>query len=82
LRSVGAFLVQKRIAFNINLWYNLDTEREVNKMKFTYKQYLFKNELEQFKNDIEIIEEEKMDLGSVVTFHCEDEKVLDKIFQE
>lgn len=51
-------------------------------MKFTYKQYLFKNELEQFKNDIEIIAEEKMDLGSVVTFHCEDEKVLNKIFQE
>jgi hypothetical protein len=59
-----------------------DNEREVITMKFTYKQYLFKNELEQFKNDIEIIEEEKMDLGSMVTFHCEDEKVLDKIFQD
>jgi hypothetical protein len=29
LWSVGAFLGQKRLELNINLWYNLDTEREI-----------------------------------------------------
>ena len=51
-------------------------------MKFTYKVYLFKREIEKYKNDIEIIAEEKMDLGSIVTFHCENKKVLDEIFSE
>lgn len=51
-------------------------------MKFTYKIYLFKKDIEKYKNDIEIIAEEKKDLGSIVTFHCENEKVLDEIFSE
>lgn len=51
-------------------------------MKYTYKTYMLKREIENYKNDIEIVAEEKMDLGSMVTFHCENEKVLDKIFSE
>ena len=51
-------------------------------MKFTYKAYLLKKDIEKYKNDIEIITEKKMDLGSIVTFHCENAKVLDEIFSE
>ena len=51
-------------------------------MKFTYKRYLFYTEIEKYKNDIEIIEMDKMDLGAMVTFHCNNSKVLDEIFAE
>jgi hypothetical protein len=43
---------------------------------------MFKRDIEKYKNDIEIIAEEKMDLGSIVTFRCENAKVLDEIFSE
>jgi hypothetical protein len=43
---------------------------------------MLKRDIEKYKNDIEIIAEEKMDLGSIVTFHCENKKVLDEIFVE
>jgi hypothetical protein len=56
--------------------------KEMKQMKFTYKTYMFKRDIEKYKNDIEIIAEEKMDLGSIVTFHCENAKVLDEIFSE
>ena len=51
-------------------------------MKFTYKTYMFKKDIEKYNSDIEIIEENKMDLGSIVTFHCENTKILDEIFSE
>ena len=51
-------------------------------MKFTYKIYMFKRDIGKYKNDIEIIAEEKMDLGSIVTFHCENKKIVDEIFSE
>ena len=51
-------------------------------MKFTYKTYMLKRDIEKYKNDIEIIAEEKMDFGSIVTFHCENAKVVDEIFSE
>jgi hypothetical protein len=50
--------------------------------KFTYKTYLFYREIEKYSNKIEIVEIENMDLGAMVTFHCDDEKVLDEIFGE
>lgn len=49
-------------------------------MKFTYKHYLSYKEIEKYKNDIEIIEMDKMDLGAIVTFYCNNSKVLDEIF--
>ena len=51
-------------------------------MKFTYKKYFLTRELNKFRNSIEIISEEKMDLGSIVVFNCEDNKILDEIFCE
>lgn len=51
-------------------------------MKFTYKTYLLNNDIEKYKNDIEIIAMRKMDLGAIVTFHCNNPKVLDEIFDE
>ena len=51
-------------------------------MRFTYKCYLFKGELKKYKNDIEIIEEKKMSLGSIVTFYCDNKNILDEIFCE
>lgn len=51
-------------------------------MKFTYKTYLFYRDIEKYKNEIEIVEMEKMDLGAIVTFHCENKKILDEIFSE
>ena len=39
-------------------------------MKFTYKHYLFYTDIERYKNDIEIISMDKMDLGAIVTFYC------------
>jgi c-di-AMP phosphodiesterase-like protein len=43
---------------------------------------MLKRDIEKYKNDIEIVSEKKMDLGSIVIFHCENEKVLDEIFSE
>lgn len=51
-------------------------------MKFTYKAYLLTNEIEKYKQDIEIISMKEMDLGAIVTFHCNNSKVLDEIFDE
>lgn len=52
------------------------------KMKFTYKAYLLNNDIEKYAKDIEIISMEKMDLGAIVVFHCDNSKVLDEIFDE
>lgn len=51
-------------------------------MKFTYKAYLLNNDIEKYAKDIEIISMEKMDLGAIVIFHCDNSKVLDEIFDE
>lgn len=51
-------------------------------MKFTYTAYLFNNELKKYKDSIEVIAIKKMDLGAIVTFHCNDARVLDEIFGE
>lgn len=51
-------------------------------MKFTYKTYLFYRDIEKYKNEIEIVEMEKMDLGAIVTFYCKNKKILDEIFSE
>ena len=51
-------------------------------MKLTYKSYILNKEIEKYKNEIEIIKEEKMDLGSIVTIHCENKKIIDEIFSE
>ena len=51
-------------------------------MKFTYKTYLFYRDIEKYKNEIEIVEMEKMDLGAIVTFHFENKKILYEIFSE
>ena len=51
-------------------------------MKFTYKHYLFYTDIERYKNDIEIISMDKMDLGAIVTFYCNNSTVLDKIFAD
>jgi hypothetical protein len=49
-------------------------------MKFTYKTYLFYKDIEKYSDKIEIVKMERMDLGAMVTFHCDDKKVLDEIF--
>lgn len=51
-------------------------------MKFTYKTYLLNREIEQYKNDIDVLSMEKMDLGAIVTFTTTNKKVLDEIFNE
>lgn len=51
-------------------------------MKFTYKAYLLKNDIEKYKQDIEIVSMKEMDLGAIVVFHCNNSKVLDEIFDE
>ena len=51
-------------------------------MKFTYEQYLFYTDIERYKNDIEIISMDKMDLGATVTFYCNNSAVLDEIFAD
>ena len=65
------------------LYYNQKEKRkELKKMRFTYKLYLSKESLKKYEKNIEIIEEEKMDLGSMVTFYCENNEVLDEIYGE
>ena len=49
-------------------------------MKFTYTHYLLNSELEKYKNDIIIIKEDKMQLGSMVTFTTNNRQVLNDIF--
>ena len=49
-------------------------------MTFTYKAYIFHKDLETL--NIEIIEKKDMDMGAIVTFTCNDEATLDKIFAE
>ena len=39
-------------------------------------------ELTNNKNDIEIIKMDKLDLGAMVTFYCNNSKVLDEIFAD
>ena len=51
-------------------------------MKFTYKTYLLNREMEKYSKSIEIIEKEQMDLGAIVTFHCEDKTIVEEIFSE
>ena len=54
-------------------------------MTLTYIHYLFNKELEAYvkNNDIQIIEViKKMDLGAIVRFTCDNEKVLNKIFED
>lgn len=51
-------------------------------MKFTYKTYLLNREMEKYSKSIEIIEKEQMDLGAIVTFHCEDKAIIEEIFSE
>lgn len=51
-------------------------------MKFTYKTYLLNNELKKYESSIEVITIERMDLGAIVTFYCNDARVLDEIFRE
>lgn len=50
--------------------------------KFTYKTYMLYNDIQKYANDIEITKTEKMDLGAIVTFYCNNPKVLDEIFFE
>ena len=49
-------------------------------MTFTYKAYILNKDLETL--NITIIEKEEMDMGAIVTFICDDEATLDKIFEE
>ena len=49
-------------------------------MTFTYKAYILNKDLETL--NITVIEKEQMDMGAIVTFTCEDEATLDKIFEE
>ncbi len=51
-------------------------------MTFTYKTYLLTADLDKYSDDIVIIEKQEMDLGAIVTFQCENSKVLDEIFSE
>ena len=51
-------------------------------MRYTYTIYLFTKDIEKYKQYIEIIEEEKMDMGSLITFYCENEEILTEIFTE
>ena len=50
-------------------------------MLSTYKTYLSHKELENYKNDIEILEVvTPYAMGKVVIFSCKNEKLINKIF--
>ena len=52
-------------------------------MTFTYKHYFFTEDLKRKidNKQIKVVEVvKKMDLGSIVIFTCEDEKIINEIF--
>ena len=49
-------------------------------MTFTYTAYILYKDLENL--NITVIKKEEMDMGAIVTFTCDDEATLDKIFEE
>jgi hypothetical protein len=51
-------------------------------MTFTYKTYLLNKDIEKYNNEITILNREQMDLGAIVTFTTNNQKVLDEIFSE
>ena len=51
-------------------------------MTYTYKTYMLNKDIEKYSKDITIITREQMDLGAMITFTTENEKVLDEIFSE
>ena len=51
-------------------------------MTYTYKTYMMNKDIEKYSKDIAIIAREQMDLGAMITFTTENEKVLDEIFSE
>ncbi len=58
------------------------TQKEIVTMTYTYKAYILNKDIEKYRKDITIIAREQMDLGAMVTFTTENEKVLDEIFPE
>ena len=51
-------------------------------MKLTYKTYMTKRELHKYQRFLDIVEIEKDSMGAMVTFYCDNAKVLDEIFAE
>jgi hypothetical protein len=57
-------------------------EKETTTMTYTYKTYMLNKDIEKHSNEITILSREQMDLGAIVTFTTNNQRVLDEIFSE
>jgi hypothetical protein len=51
-------------------------------MTYTYRTYMLNKDIEKYNSEITILSREQMDLGAIVTFTTNNQRVLDEIFSE